>query len=302
MPLQHVSSSLNRAVQEADWRRQWSGRGRAWRTLSKLGLTGLHAAPIHRKWLDVARLAMDIPDLPQALVGKRIVQISDLHVSPVVWRGYMREQLRHVASLRPDLLVVTGDLITGGYRYAEMAAKLLGDLDPMPPMGIVAILGNHDYGTHGARNRREGDRRGDHLASVLQRENVRLLRNESMNVEGLTLVGLDDLASGRLDADAGFRSTDGPTICLNHDPRNAPELLVHRWDWMLSGHTHGRQLAETKIGKRLNGHRRRQFVRGLYELDGGRRLYVNRGLSYGQRWQWWCKPEITVFKLISGRG
>ena len=300
MPLRHVSSSLHRAVQDADWRRQWSGRGRAWRTLSKLGLTGLHAAPIHRKWLDVARVTMDVPDLPQAWSGRRVVQISDLHVSPVVWRGYMREQLRHVASLRPDLLVVTGDLITGGYRYAEMAAALLGETDPMPPMGVIAILGNHDYGTTGARNRREGDRRGEHLAGVLRRQGVRLLRNESMNVQGLTLVGLDDLASGRLDAAAAFRSVSGPTICLNHDPRNAEELLGHRWDWMLSGHTHGRQLAETKIGKRLNGHRRRQFVRGLYELEQGRRLYVNRGLSYGQRWQWWCKPEITVFKLTPG--
>ena len=297
MPLRHVSTTLNDAVHRPDWRRQFGLRGRVFRGLSRVGLVGVHAAPIHRGWLDVQRLRMDLPDLPPGLEGKRVAQISDIHASPVVWRGFLGEQLRHVADLRPDLLVVTGDLVTGGYRYAEMAADLLARIDPRPPMGVVCTLGNHDYGLPSKRNRREADRRAAHFRKVLGGRGLTLLLNESMDLGGVALVGLDDLWTGRLDADAAFDGVSGPAVCLNHDPRNAADLLDYPWQWMLSGHTHGRQLATSPVGRAFNRKRRRTYVRGLYDLPGGRRLYVNRGLSYGQRWQRWCRPEITVFKL-----
>ncbi len=302
MPLGDVSSSLNDAVHRPDWRRQWRSRGRAWRTLSKLGLTGLHVAPIHRAWLDVRRVPMPLPGLPASMQGCRLVQISDLHVSPVVWKGYLREQLRHVAQLRPDVLVVTGDLITGGHRYAKLMAKLLGELDPRPPLGIVCTLGNHDYGLIGKRNPREGQARALRIGRELEHFDIRLLRNETLDLGGVSVVGLDDIYTNRLDADVAFDGVSGPTICLNHDPKNAVALKPYPWHWMLAGHTHGRQLAETKVGRRFNGHRRRPFVRGLYDLGDGQNLYVNRGLSYGQRWQSWCKPEITVFKMTASEG
>ena len=301
MPLRHLSHTLNRAVHHPDWRRQWAVRGRMWRGLSRLGLVGLHAGPVHRRWLDVRRVTMDLPALPPQMAGKKIAQVSDLHASPVVWRGFLREQLRHAAELRPDLLVVTGDLVTGGYRYARLAAAMLGEFEPRPPMGIVCTLGNHDYGLPGKRDPREAERRYRYFAKVLGDAGVTLLCNESLKIGGVTLVGLDDLWTNRLDADAAFRGVSGPAICLNHDPRNAAELLEYPWQWMLSGHTHGRQLATSRIGRTFNRKRRRTYVRGLYELPGGRRLYVNRGLSYGQRWEPWCKPEITLFKLAPTR-
>ena len=301
VPLRHLSNTLSEAVHQPDWRRQWRLRGRVWRGLSRLGLTGLHSGPIHRNWLDVRRLTMRLPHLPQSLEGKRLVQISDVHASPVVWRGYLREQLRHVSDLRPDLLVVTGDLVTGGYRYATLAAQLLAEIEPAPPLGTVCILGNHDYSIHGKRNRLEADRRAEHFQKVLSGHGLRLLRNEAIDVGGLTLVGLDDLWTERLDPDTAFNGlTDGrPTICLNHDPRNARDLLDYPWQWMLAGHTHGRQLATSLVGRTLNKKRKREYVRGRYDLAPGKTLYVNRGLSYGQRWEPWCKPEITCFKLAS---
>jgi predicted MPP superfamily phosphohydrolase len=65
---------------------------------------------------------------------------------------------------------------------------------------------------------------------------------------------------------------------------------------MLSGHTHGRQLATSRLGRALFSHRRRLFTHGYYPVNG-RHLYVNRGLSYGLRVLKWCRPEITIFKL-----
>lgn len=278
-----------------------------WHALSRFGLTGLHSGPIHRAWLDIRRMAMPLRGLDPALEGFRVAQISDLHVSPVVWRGFLSEQLRHVADLKPDLLVVTGDLITGGYRYARLAADLLAHMSPRPPHGIVCILGNHDYSVHGKRSHVESRRRGRYFQKVLGDRGLTLLLNQPHRItvpkalRPLTLVGLDDLWSGRLDAAEAFGDveSDETTICLNHDPRNALELLDHPWQWMLAGHTHGRQLATSSVGRRLNRKRKREFVRGRYELPGGRLLYVNRGLSYGQRFEHWCKPEITLFRLTA---
>jgi uncharacterized protein len=87
-----------------------------------------------------------------------------------------------------------------------------------------------------------------------------------------------------------------PIVCLNHNPANVLDLMEYPWQWMLSGHTHGRQLATSAIGKRFNRHRYRHYTHGYYAVQG-RHLYVNRGLSYGQRVMDWCRPEITVFRV-----
>ena len=305
MPLRHLSPTLNRRFHAPDWERQHGWRGRLWRGLSRLGLTGVHSGPIHPDWIEVVRLDMPLPGLDPTLTGLKLAQISDLHVSPVVWRGFVQEQLRHVAELRPDVVVVTGDLITGGYRYARLAADVLAGIDPRPPLGVVCILGNHDYSMNARRARREADRRSRYFVDVFADRGLVLLKNQVHRLarpgtdRPLALVGLDDLWTGRLDADAAFAgvSPDGPTICLNHDPKNARDLLAYPWQWMLSGHTHGRQLATSRVGRTLNKKRRREFVAGPYDLPGGRTLYVNRGLSYGQRYEPWCKPEITLFTL-----
>ena len=308
VPLRSISQSLHRFVHTPHWARQYEARKRIWHTLSRLGLTGLHSGPIHRAWVDVRRLSMPLKGLDPAFEGFRIAQISDLHVSPVVWRGFLAEQLKHVADLRPDLLVVTGDLITGGYRYARLAADLLAHMPQRPAHGIVCILGNHDYSMHGKMSLREANRRAHYFEKVLGDRGLTLLMNQPHRVKAakasrpLTLVGLDDLWSGRLDARTAFGdvSADESVVCLNHDPRNAMQLLDYPWQWMLAGHTHGRQLGTSRMGRRLNGHRRREFVRGRYRLPGERHLYVNRGLSYGQRFDHWCKPEITLFRLTGG--
>ena len=112
------------------------------------------------------------------------------------------------------------------------------------------------------------------------------------------IVGLDDEWSGHIDPEKGFADVnpDLPIVCLNHNPANVKELLEYPWQWMLSGHTHGRQVATSKLGRRLYPHRYRHYTHGYYTV-AGRHLYVNRGLSYGQRVLDWCRPEVTVFKL-----
>ena len=123
-----------------------------------------------------------------------------------------------------------------------------------------------------------------------------------MRPSPITIVGLDDEWTGNLDAAAGYRRTSTrPTTspsCLNHNPANVKRTArPYPWQWMLSGHTHGRQVATSAIGRTLYPKRYRHYTHGYYEVEPGRHLYVNRGLSYGQRVLDWCRPEVTVFKL-----
>jgi predicted MPP superfamily phosphohydrolase len=300
--------------------------------MSTMGLTGLHAAPLHRRWIEIHRRPMPLKRLDPDLEGLKLIQISDLHFSPVVWKKYLEQMLVWVSELEPDLVVVTGDLITGGYRYAPRIAEMLAKIKS--PLGVVCTFGNHDYSWYGKAQVIEGLRRADYLEKCLMNKGLIVLRNQVMEIHPettrrrpkrrsrnkettprcersehagsngsngaksnpLLIVGLDDAWSGNIDPERAFAHVraDHPVICLNHDPANCQELVRFPWQWMLSGHTHGRQTADSRIARRFSG--RRQYTHGYYAV-GGRHLYVNRGLSYGQRVKQWCRPEVTVFRL-----
>lgn len=284
------------------WRTQQRWRRLIWNTFARMGLTGIHALPFNRRWVDIHRRRMKFEHLDPANVGMRIVQISDLHHSPVVWQKYLVQYVGLVNELEPDVVMVTGDLITGGYRYAHRVATILSHIKA--PLGCICTFGNHDYSIYGKSAPAEGERRADYLEKCLEDRGLIVLRNEVIKIAKkgaktpIVVVGLDDEWSRHLDAERAFKGVDPslPTICLNHNPINCPELMKYPWQWMLAGHTHGRQLATTRFGRRFYPHKHRPFTHGYYHVNG-RHLYVNRGLSYGQRIQNWCRPEITVFKV-----
>jgi predicted MPP superfamily phosphohydrolase len=296
--MHHLVDFLNKP----HWGRQQRWRRAIWMNMARLGLTGMHALPVNRRWVDIHRENMPLHNLDPAMEGWKIVQISDLHYSPVVWQRYLVQFFRWVNELEPHLVVVTGDLITGGYRYAPRIATLLAHV--RAPHGVVCTLGNHDYSIYGKRENGEGKRRADYLEQCLKKRGLIVLRNEALEVKAakggkpLVLVGLDDEWSGHIDPVTAFGEVDksAAVICLNHNPANVRELLEFPWQWMLSGHTHGRQVATSKLGRALYPHRYRHYTHGYYSV-AGRHLYVNRGLSYGQRVHDWCRPEISVFKL-----
>lgn len=270
--------------------------------MSRVGLTGVHALPLNRRWVDIHRRAMPLARLDPAFRGMKIVQISDLHYSPVVWQRYLIQYLRWVNDLEPHLVVVTGDLITGGYRFAHRIATILSHLKASH--GVICTFGNHDYSIYGRKESLEGKRRADYLEKCLIDRGLIVLRNQTrlIHAEGahtpLAIVGLDDEWSNHIDPPKAFNGVDPehPIICLNHNPVNCLQLMEYPWQWMLSGHTHGRQVGTGRFGRTLYPHRFRHYTHGYYSVSG-RHLYVNRGLSYGQRVRDWCRPEITVFKL-----
>src|SRR5947208_1490500 len=277
---------FKRYLKDPDWRRQHGWRKAVWMTMSRMGLTGIHALPLNRRWVDIHRRKMPLRGLDPKLDGLKIVQLSDLHYSPVVWQRYLIQYMKWVNELEPDLVVITGDLITGGYRFAHRVATILSHLHA--PMGVICTFGNHDYSIYGKNESLEGKRRADYLEECLKNRGLTVLWNEAVRISKtgadrpLVIVGLDDEWSGHIESLKAFTGINGdaPIICPNLNPANAKELLEFPWQWMLSGPTHGRQLATSAIGKRFNAVRRREYTHGYYAVHG-RHLYVNRGLSYG---------------------
>lgn len=258
----------------------------------------LYAWRVEPHWVEVTRHEMPLVGLPPALVGRRLVQVSDLHVGPVVDNDYLRGVLRGLAALEPDYLVVTGDFMTS--RRAESIPLTLRTLReaPIADVPTFAALGNHDY-SDSFRDRGVADRLADGLRTL----GVRVLRNDSTEIDGLQIAATDDAWAGRVDLDRALAGIDPskPALCLAHNPDTVD---FRAWGgfsgWVLSGHTHGGQCRFPLLGAPVLPVRNSRYARGRIDLGRGRTLYVNRGLGYSRRVRFGVRPEVTVFTLAAG--
>ncbi|OHB54020.1 MAG: hypothetical protein A2Y07_02240 [Planctomycetes bacterium GWF2_50_10] len=251
-----------------------------------------------REWLEVAKLDLPIANLPEYFHGKILVQISDLHCSTTVSPAYLKRCIARVNQLKPDIIALTGDYITYDKRglYKDKLIKMLAAMKA--PLGIYACLGNHDYGVfEPKRNFRLAD-----LIKEIKSAGITLLRNEATYIQfgrkRLWIVGLGDIWVNDCKPHKAFGAVPaaGPAIALVHNP----EAIEHLQDWhadvILSGHTHGSSM-EIPIAANLPI-KQRKLISGLMNV-GRKTLYINRGLGRHGRPRLRCRPEITVFKLVS---
>jgi predicted MPP superfamily phosphohydrolase len=196
--------------------------------------------------LEVRRLVAAFPDLPPSLEGMTVGQISDLHVGPQTSRRYLARVSRALREERPELIVVTGDLVDDFPRDAEHYAAAFGTL--AAPLGVFWIPGNHEVYT-GWRELKVG------LESLpmtlLVNRAVRIRRNGGQ----LSLVGTGDPAGGRSgelapDIDGALRGVAPGdfVLALAHNPALWPLLASRGVALTLSGHTHWGQLAFPRLG------------------------------------------------------
>ena len=166
---------------------------------------------------------------------------------------------------------------------------------PTAPLGRLAILGNHDYGINWRQDAAAGK-----LCTELEKLQIETLRNETSSIGALQVAGVDDLYTRRFNPEKALRdlTSDRPHLALCHNPDGAD---VPVWDgyrgWILAGHTHGGQCKPPFLRPPIASVWNRRYVAGEYELTGGRRLYINRGLGYTHRVRFNARPEITVFTL-----
>ncbi|KAG0773195.1 hypothetical protein G6F22_015082 [Rhizopus arrhizus] len=212
-----------------------------------------------------------IKDLPAAFDGYRVLQLTDIHASRLLTGDWVRRVVEQSNALKPDLIVITGDLIDGSVEARRDDARPLADLHA--PDGVIAITGNHEY--YAQYQDWMQAFRALHM-QVLENSHLQVRRGEA----ALTIAGVTDPVAARYglplpDLDAALAGADpsAPVILLDHRPRNAREAAARGVTLQLSGHTHGGQIiGMDQLVKRANG----GYVSGRYEVDG-MTLYVSNG-------------------------
>jgi len=241
-----------------------------------------------------------LANLPRAFDGMRVLQISDVHAGSFPDHRPFQEARRIIESIKPDVIVITGDFVNFLPNELSVIAKELAALHA--PMGVFASLGNHDHYNQPSDHAR--------LVSAVRGFDIDLLVNDHrrlrIGTDELVIAGIDNTGFKQHFGDLG-KALQGVTeedavILMAHDPtfwdkeirRHAPVGLT------LSGHTHGGQFGIQMLGFEWSP---AQYVykqwAGMYS-DGDQHLYVNRGLgTVGPPIRIGINPEITVFTLRS---
>jgi predicted MPP superfamily phosphohydrolase len=257
-------------------------------TLTGYGIAEARQVP------DVKEVDIPLPGFPADLDGFRIVQITDIHVSPTIKRPFVAAVVERVNGLDADIVALTGDLVDGSVQ------RLSGDVEPLARLraryGRYFVTGNHEYysGVH------RWTRKVASLGFVVLNNEHRLL---SLAEGRILLAGVTDYRAGarvpghRSDpkkALAGAPPAD-VKILLAHQPKSAFGAAKAGFDLQLSGHTHGGQFFPWNLVVPLV----QPFVAGLHGLEA-MKIYVSRGTGYwGPPLRLGSPSEITLIRLRS---
>ncbi len=239
------------------------------------------------------RLEVAIDDLPDALVGLRILHLSDLHLRSRWLAGYdtLIERLRQSP---PDLIVVSGDFVE--HRADHRAAlptlrRLITGLSSR--LGTYAILGNHDGDLLGPRLRDWGVRDVSGRTARLESPDATL---EIVGVPSVSRLDLDDAWLGSI----GPRQPGVPRVVLSHYPDSIRRLAPLECDLILAGHTHGGQVC-LPSGWPIITHDKlpRRMSKGVHALPRGALLVVHRGFGFADLpLRVFCPAEVIEIELV----
>jgi uncharacterized protein len=267
----------------------WAPKLRGWAVLvgGVLAVIGLFQGlrpPVVRDY------EVPLSGLPPERDGLTLIELSDLHLGTLLGRAWMTRLARRVNDLRPDLLVIVGDVVDGNARRVEAFRPILSTLQA--PLGVWAVTGNHEY-----------------YAGVEQC--VRLFESAGFNVlrdrcveaaPGLVIAGVDDLTAhwqfklgGHPVEQALTNRPPGAVILLSHTPWAADLAAQRGAGLMLSGHTHAGQIWPFRYLVQV----RYPLMAGRYAV-GGMPVIVCRGTgTWGPRMRLWQPAEIVRIRLRS---
>ncbi|WP_312328022.1 metallophosphoesterase [Stenotrophomonas sp.] len=241
----------------------------------------------------VRQVDVAIAGLPAAFDGYRVLQLTDIHASRLLTGDWVTQVVAESNAQKPDLVVITGDLVDGSVRARANDVRSLGQLQA--PDGVIAITGNHEY--YGQYAQWMQAFRGLGM-QVLENSHTQVTRNGS----SLTIAGVTDPVAARYglpmpDLKAALAGADpkDPVILLDHRPNQAAANAAQGVKLQLSGHTHGGHIVGMdQLVKRANG----GYVSGRYEVNG-MTLYVSNGAGLwpGFAARIGVPSEITVFTL-----
>jgi predicted MPP superfamily phosphohydrolase len=261
---------------------------------------GAWATVIEPERLVVRPARIPLPRWPMAWEGLRIAAIADIHAgSPHVGYAQLDHLVRTANEQRPDLVVLLGDYVCRrtpqeGVEKPENVAAKLSEL--RAPLGVVAVLGNHDWWLDGPRMRRAFEDAG-----------MRVLDNEALRLERagqpLWLVGIADALTGnpRIDVALGKVPAGDPVVVLTHNPDLFDHEVPERVVLTLAGHTHGGQVRLPLIGAPIVpsafGQR---YAEGIV-VEGKRTLFVTPGIGTSVLpIRLGVPPEISLLSVVAG--
>jgi hypothetical protein len=231
---------------------------------------------------------IELAGLPRERDGLELIVISDTHLGTLIGRRWMERLVNRVNGMRPDLVLVVGDLMEGDNGQAEPFRPVLMKL--RAPLGVWAVTGNHEYYAGLDRSVR-----------FLEGAGYKVLRDRWTEiVSGLVLAGVDDLTARRRSSfdDRPVEKTlanrpPGATIFMSHTPWQAGTAAAAGVGLMISGHTHNGQIWPFNYIARLNC----PLLGGRYEV-GGMTVIVCRGTgTWGPRMRLWLPSEIVRIRL-----
>ena len=274
-------------------RRQLVAQGIAGATLVAAGAftaAGVRAATGE---VQVKEVPVRLPRLPPALSGLTIAQLTDVHVGPTLSRRFVEALVERTRALKPDLVVITGDLVDGTVaRLAEHVAPL-AKLDPR--FGTFFVTGNHEFYSG-----------PEEWLAHLARLGIRTLRNERVSIgdagASLDLAGVGDPPAGGFGAGWAYepqkafegRDPERELVLLAHQPRSIDEAAKGGAGLQLSGHTHAGQMWPFGAAVRLA----QPYVEGLHRHGALTQIYVSSGTGYwGPPLRGGTAAEITKLVL-----
>jgi predicted MPP superfamily phosphohydrolase len=250
--------------------------------------------------LVVRRPSLRLPRWPPELDGLRVGLISDLHAGgPHVDVDRVGRVVSEMNRHAPDVVALLGDFVDpevalGEPVAPESVARRLGGL--RAPLGVFAVLGNHDWAHGGLR-----------MSCALREAGISVLEDEAAPLPAtgrdLWIAGVGDLRERDPDLDAALAAVPehAPVLLLTHDPDLFPQV-PERVSLTLSGHTHGGQVDLPLLRRRTIPSRFGDRYAGGHVEEDGRNLYVSRGIGTAHlpvRFR--APPEIAILALTGAR-
>ncbi|MFI0237083.1 metallophosphoesterase [Streptomyces sp. NPDC016845] len=256
-------------------------------TVAAVGVVGNGAYGVLRG-PKVKRVTVPLARLPRSAHGFRIAVVSDVHLGPVLGRGFAERVVHTINSTQPDLIAVVGDLVDGSVEDLAPAVAPLAGLRARH--GTFFVTGNHEYFS-GA----------EPWVAHVREIGLRPLENARVEMGAFDLAGVNDISGENHDdgpdyAKAlGDRDRSRAAVLLAHQPVMIDEAVRHGVDLQLSGHTHGGQLwPGNLVADAAN-----PTLAGL-ERYGDTQLYVSRGAgAWGPPVRVGAPSDITVVELAS---
>jgi predicted MPP superfamily phosphohydrolase len=236
------------------------------------------------------RLVFETDRLPPGTDKVTIAQISDVHLGLIVRCDRLVAMLEAVKAAKPDIFIVTGDLVDAQINHLPGLRELLQEVPAQ--YGKFAITGNHEYYAG-----------IDTALEFIRHSGLTVLRGESRDLGVIQIAGVDDRAA--IQTNSGTPAPDRVALArtdrtkkfvlfLKHQPHPDPDA-IGMYDLMLSGHTHKGQIWPfTYVSKKAH-----PLHSGLYDVGKGSVVYTSRGTgTWGPPIRFLSSPEVTVIELV----